>query len=139
MAKIESDSPTKKTLWVQAAPSQSEDIIDIQDSDGNSYAVMDKDGNVTFYGSLTPDGGLYENRKYRYCGVEGDVSYTDNGGGNITVAAGYAYMTTDAVGKEPVLRYTIPEKSATLTDGVVNYVVAKYNGGSPIYIWRPRN
>ena len=60
-------------------------------------------------------------------------SYTDNGGGNITIHSLVVkmYKTADYTGN--VFRFTIPEASFDLVDNTTNYIVADYNSGTPIF------
>lgn len=47
MSKIVETDPNEKVLLIQAATAQAEDIVDVQDSLGNSYFKIDKDGNLS--------------------------------------------------------------------------------------------
>jgi len=58
---------------------------------------------------------------------------TDNGDGTITLGSGDYCFYADANGSLPVSKHTIAGALYnTLTDNSVNYIVADYNGGSPI-------
>lgn len=64
-------------------------------------------------------------------GAAEEPSYTNNGGGNITVHSIIVklYATADYTGS--VHKFTIPVKSFDLVDGATNYIVADYNAGVP--------
>jgi len=58
---------------------------------------------------------------------------TDNGDGTVTVAAGTGYIKkTDSSIGELVTFDWAEDDSVSLTDNSTNYILIKYNGGSPI-------
>ena len=65
-------------------------------------------------------------------GIRTLPTYVNNGNGSITLGPGtYSlYTNSDGVGK--LKTFNIPGNTFTLTDGVLTYIVANYNNGSPI-------
>jgi hypothetical protein len=65
-------------------------------------------------------------------GMQVQPSFTDLGTGSCTIGTGtYAlYANSSGIGK--IKSYVIPGNTFALTDGVMNYIVANYNSGSPI-------
>lgn len=65
-------------------------------------------------------------------GTASEPQFTDNLNGSCTIGIGAynLYSTSDYTG--PIKQYTIPGATFTLTDNAMNYIVADYNGGSPI-------
>lgn len=75
---------------------------------------------------------MFENNQHLSIGAVEEPELTNNGSGNITVAdiSVNMYKTNNKTGL--IYQYEISGITETLTDGVVNYIVAKYNSGTPI-------
>lgn len=59
-------------------------------------------------------------------------SFTDNGDGSCTIGTGAYNLWTEATGIGLPTSYSISGGTFTPTDGAVAYIVANYNGGSPV-------
>lgn len=59
-------------------------------------------------------------------------TFTDNGGGSITVNSVDVNLWADSTFTGDASTYTVGPITQTLTDNTTSYVVADYNGGSPI-------
>lgn len=69
----------------------------------------------------------------RFSGVTILPSITDNGNGSVTIGnGGYYNLSQNIDGSGYLLNYNILGNTYTLTNGVVNYIVANYNNGTPI-------
>ena len=67
-----------------------------------------------------------------YAGATTVPTFIDNGGGNITVNITNANLWDNTTFQGAAKNYTLASITQTLTDGVNNYIVGDYNGGSPI-------
>ena len=65
-------------------------------------------------------------------GVTSQPSYADNGNGTVTMGSGVYALSSAADGDARPVRYTIAGSVKTPVDGSLSYLVANYNGGSPI-------
>jgi hypothetical protein len=70
--------------------------------------------------------------KYTTGGVYALGAYTDPVTGAITVQTGDYVFNTSADGTGTWAKFTITGSTLSLTDGVINYVVANYNSGTPV-------
>ena len=105
----ETSDPTSKILWT-----------------GISYNI-DDDGN-TINGGSTPDTINYST------GVVGDTAPNAvYGSGTITIGDTYVNLCSDAFFETPIRTYWVNGGTFTLTDGIEQYLVIDYNGGTPIY------
>lgn len=59
-------------------------------------------------------------------------TFTDNGGGNVTINPVQVNLWDNSTFAGDAQRYTVGAITVTLTDNVTNYVVADYNAGTPI-------
>ncbi len=66
------------------------------------------------------------------CGACQIPTLTDNGNGSATLGSGMYCLSANADGSGIITRYTIAGGLLTLTNLAVNYVVANYNGGTPV-------
>ena len=73
MAKIENSDPNAKALLIKGAVGQVEDILDIQDSDGNSFLRVQNDGSVNIDGV-------------------GDINFIMDGGGFAIVPGSHGFL-----------------------------------------------
>ncbi|HBT75040.1 TPA: hypothetical protein DEB29_03510 [Candidatus Wolfebacteria bacterium] len=64
-------------------------------------------------------------------GIYVSPTITDNMDGTVTLGDGEYVFSTDAVGTPPFVKFSIVGDDYSFTDGVTNYIVANYNGGSP--------
>lgn len=59
-------------------------------------------------------------------------TFTDNGDGSVTIGSGEYCLSSTADGSGLILPHTVAGNTFTLTDLAVNYIVANYNGGTPV-------
>ena len=69
------------------------------------------------------------NRSNGACAIP---TITDNGDGTITLGDDQYCLSSNADGSGITLQYFIAGDTYSLTDGIVNYIVANYNDGDPI-------
>ena len=98
--------------------------------DGNLVSVSNATNRILEDTGLTPAQFQYHN-----AGMISDPSYLDNTDGTITIGSGTArfYDNTSFTGY--IKEYTLTGNTFTLTDSLsqLNYIVADYNSGSPIF------
>lgn len=89
---------------------------------------------ILFTGGVwqTSSGGGGGGGGIQFAGAVEAPSFTDNGGGSITVNALKVNLWDNATFAGFASEYTVGPITATLTDLVTNYIVADYNDGSPI-------
>lgn len=73
-----------------------------------------------------------DTRVYTTAGCLTTPTFTDNGGGNITVDAVNVTLFDNTTFIGIPKQYTLAEITVDLTDNTTNYVVGDYNSGSPI-------
>lgn len=79
------------------------------------------------------DPGALRKAVFRYSGgAVQDPTFVDNGAGNITVNSCRVNLWDNADFEGYPKQYDFTATSIDLTDGVINYIVADYNNGSPI-------
>jgi hypothetical protein len=59
-------------------------------------------------------------------------SITDNGNGTVTLGTADYCLSSVSSGNSLITKYTIAGATYSLTDNTTNYIVADYNGGTPI-------
>lgn len=59
-------------------------------------------------------------------------SITDNGDGSITLGDGDYCLSNNTAGSDFITQYTVTGGVFSLTDLAMNYIVANYNGGTPV-------
>ena len=67
-----------------------------------------------------------------YCGTTTVPTITDNGGGNVTIGACVANLNVTTDGSGQIAVCSLSALTVTLTDAMQNFIVADYNGGTPI-------
>ena len=111
---------------------RSSGIIFVKDFSGNLLRSVGPLNSIVFY--------LNDALTWSYNSFIGPVfsgatvapTYIDNGGGNITVNSINVNLFDNSAFIGGAKQYTLSALTATLTDGVNNYIVGDYNGGSPI-------
>ena len=79
------------------------------------------------------DPGALRKAVFRYSGgAVQDPTFVDNGAGNITVNACSVNLWDNDSFEGYPKQYDFTATSINLTDGIINYIVADYNNGSPI-------
>ncbi len=66
-------------------------------------------------------------------GMVTEPKITDNLDGSVTIGEADCQLYSNATFIPPADYYVIAEKTITLTDNDVNYVIVDYNGGNPVY------
>lgn len=102
-----------------------------QYSDSNGYMVFER----CTVANATKGAGTWVKVQFdnRFNGCVVFPTITDNGNGTVTVANNGVYnLSKNAEGSGIIETYQINGGTFTLTDNTTNYVVANYNGGTPI-------
>ena len=106
-------------------------------TDGNAYLKKDS-GSTTNWDKIVSNlnditsltGNIVGNASF--AGAITVPSIVDNGSGNITVNALDVAIFDNATQGGTAKKYSLSSLTTTLTDGVMNYIVASYNAGTPI-------
>lgn len=72
-----------------------------------------------------------DNRIQNYAGISVFPSFVDNGNGSVTIGQGTYNLYSSITGETLLKQYVIAGDTFTLTDGVISYIYADYNSGSP--------
>ncbi len=68
-----------------------------------------------------------------FAGAATDISLIDNNNGTVTVSSSSVNLFSDFDGNGAVQTYFLPSASFPVVSGSANYIIANYNGGTPMY------